>query len=660
MKTSTAASYKSYLPFGTANIIIFIWIVFVIISYFSRFIIKFEWLPNIFPTQTFTFTHFVSAWLMFTFFVFCIGLVNICAYTIGRQALKLFNIELTRYAKHIFSICLGLGTISYTVFFLGSIGLLYKQLLWLIPAAGLCILLVHIKNAKRILPIPKSGVPSPKWNYYWFFVIGMFVSLSFLGCLLPETFYDSLNHHLAAPNQYLIRHNNAPLQNNLYTFIPANIEMLFTAGLSLGGDIAAKLINFSILLWLLYFIYGFIKTETGENEAPLFGIVIFISLPLVLISSWKTQIEFGLSLFSAAALISFIEFFKEENYLVKQKYLILCGIFLGFTMGSKYTGVLNALALGIILIFSSYKQPKILLKRIFIIISISSILVAPWLIRNYIYTKNPVYPLFSAHIGIKENLDNNRYKLFMIDVKHRRLKPAIMHNIISFWTLTMQGFHDNDFIGVIYLLLIVLLFLFINITRTVKVSLAYCVLLYVFWIINSHMLRFFIPGLLILSIILSIYLFNGKISPATRIIVKTAVAVIVWAHFFWIILAFKGRNPFNYLWGAESKVQYISQKYKNHPNPSYKAMEFINTRTDTNARILFVGDVRTFNINRYAIASSVFDTNPFFTLAKQSQTGENLMQKLREKGITHLLLNMGELMRTKELGILDWNEQSKK
>jgi len=101
--------------------------------------------------------------------------------------------------------------------------------------------------------------------------------------------------------------------------------------------------------------------------------------------------------------------------------------------------------------------------------------------------------------------------------------------------------------------------------------------------------------------------------------------------------------------GAESREEFLVRTRPGGtgwpPCSSRPAYDFINSELPRGARVLVLGDARTFGLERPYLASSVFDLNPVVELSSASRSGGELYSRLRAAGVTHIVLNVAEAIR---------------
>jgi hypothetical protein len=90
----------------------------------------------------------------------------------------------------------------------------------------------------------------------------------------------------------------------------------------------------------------------------------------------------------------------------------LAAVFSGLAMGVKYTGFFPALGVMLIYAYAAHSKPFTVLKDLSVFTVIASVLVGPWLIKNYIYTGNPLYPFMTGFFGAGQS-DPQKLKDFI-------------------------------------------------------------------------------------------------------------------------------------------------------------------------------------------------------------------------------------------------------
>ncbi len=224
--------------------------------------------------------------------------------------------------------------------------------------------------------------------------------------LVPPISRDALVHHLAIPKLYLEYGGFFPLPCMSYSYYPMNLDLIYMVALYLGSDIAPKFIHFSFALMTAVLIYKYLKKRLNTSWG-LWGVILFLSIPIIIKLSITVYVDLGLIFFSTAALLGILKWIETD---FKVKYLLLSGIFCGLAMGTKYNGliVFFLLTLFVPFIYSRFKNgtsnSQIKALGAGLIFGLMALIVfSPWMIRNYTWTRNPVYPLYNKFFDVQMN-----------------------------------------------------------------------------------------------------------------------------------------------------------------------------------------------------------------------------------------------------------------
>ena len=86
--------------------------------------------------------------------------------------------------------------------------------------------------------------------------------------------------------------------------------------------------------------------------------------------------------------------------------------------------------------------------------------------------------------------------------------------------------------------------------------------------------------------------------------------------------------------------------------PYFRVFEYMNGTLPINSRIIFLGEDRTFYLKKDFIASSFNDRNLVVQLIRQATDFNSFVEKLKAKGITHMLYSDKGLTRLARLSSL--------
>ncbi|MFH1903925.1 MAG: phospholipid carrier-dependent glycosyltransferase [bacterium] len=465
--------------------------------------------------------------------------------------------------------------------------------------------------------------------------IGVTMFLAFTGALAPPLNYDTLSYHLAFPKLYVRAGKIFFIPHNMYSNLPFGVEMLYTLALVIKDGILAKLIHFSIgiLCALTIFVLG---RKYFDGNVGLLAAAIFYNMPAVCLSSTYAFNDLGLVFYGLLMLFCILNwsngFATPKNEIV---WLILAGIFCGFAIGTKYTGALYFIPTALIFIvaFIVLKKEKVFkntCRSVLLFIFFASLTFSPWLIKNLIYTHNPVYPLFYSIFG---GIDWNRELVQRFARFHISKDMNVLHIVSLLWKLPL----NNQGSGI---LLILPVLFFTKLNRNIKVFISYTALVFILWIFFTHrIIRFLLPCLSVWSLLAAYTLVNFKKSK----IISIGLHAFVIGFLCWNTFKFAatvGFNFFDVAYGKVTKEEFLSKNFY-----QYGAFKFINERLPENSKILFVGENQSFYCDRDYVGSSPLDVNDIVEISNASENASVIYDKLRDMDITHILYNASEVKR---------------
>jgi 4-amino-4-deoxy-L-arabinose transferase-like glycosyltransferase len=511
--------------------------------------------------------------------------------------------------------------------------------------------------------------------------VGLIVSISILAAV-PPVDRDALTHHLAVPKLYLQNGAVIEIPRIPFSYYPMNLDMLYLIPLAFGNDIIPKYIHFAFALLTGCLIFGYLKQRTGKSLYGLLGALLFLSLPVVVKLSITVYVDLGLIFFSTASLLYILKW-VANGYSARR--LILAGVFCGLALGTKYNGLVTFFLLACLVPIlyvrgkggalppgkmpgesrsdSQHHGGRAGLKAVSagVVFSVVALAVfSPWMVRNFLWTRNPVYPLYSSvfnpiekktDIGSAEAADDSA-ETGMNHFLVRKLvfKESLIETLSIPIRIFFQGEDNNPkyFDGRLnpYLLLFPLFSLlgFRRLPRKLQnesMALAGFAVLYLLIAFFQTDMRIryvapIIPPLVILAVIgisdLSEYV-KGRsswvISRCGMGLLILGVALFLVPNLQYAKEQFRIVEPLRYLSGDISRDDYI-QKFR----PEYAAMRYINSHLPLDARVLgiFIGNRR-----YYCDRDLIFDGSLEAGI-QSAASAEDLGRMLRDKGFTHVVM----------------------
>ncbi|RPH49161.1 MAG: phospholipid carrier-dependent glycosyltransferase [Desulfobacteraceae bacterium] len=519
-----------------------------------------------------------------------------------------------------------------------------------------------------------------------YFILAGFITILIVSIILlssvPPVCRDSLTHHLAVPKLYLNHGGMYEIPSVIFSYYPMNLELLYIIPLYFGNDIVPKYIHFVFALLTAIIVYGYLKKRTDRIFA-LFGALFFLSIPVIVKLSITVYVDLGLIFFSTGAIIYLFKWIESE---FKLKHLLVSAVFCGLALGTKYNALIVFFLLSLFVIFyysriSSSKEKQrgsikrssqVSMKALFfgaLYIFIVLLVFSPWMIRNYVWTKNPVYPLYQGFFnrinaepvpvlmdqgGIlsEESIKNNKSKdLSPFAIRRIIYNESLLQIVLLPIRIFFEGEDNNPkyFDGKLFPFLFILpFFAFYRIkqdSNSLKVEkeilLSFSILFILFAFSKTDMrIRYIapvIPPLVMLSVMGLHNIFSMLSSRFSVLSGKMFsfclfffFAVVISVNGVYIIQQFRLVNPVGYLRGDIGRDEYI-EKYR----PEYAAIKYANNNLSEDAKILcfFLG-----NRSYYSDREMLFDVTILKYSLSRSDMPEKIISDMKKEEITHLMI----------------------
>lgn len=244
----------------------------------------------------------------------------------------------------------------------------------------------------------------------WLLILAGLVHLALVLLLasVPPVSRDALNHHLAIPKMYLLHGGIVEIPTMHFSYFPMNLDLLYLLPLAVGFDIGAKYLHFAFALLTAALLYRYLR-NTLDRTCGLLGALLFLTVPVVVKLSVTAYVDLGLIFFSFACLYFFLRW-CDTNF--RTAHLVAAGVACGLALGTKYNGLILLLIMAALIPLAYSRQRNqqvpasdhrernkqsllgLLQGGIFVLVAL--LVFSPWMVRNTLWTGNPVYPLYNS------------------------------------------------------------------------------------------------------------------------------------------------------------------------------------------------------------------------------------------------------------------------
>ena len=480
---------------------------------------------------------------------------------------------------------------------------------------------------------------------------------------VPPVSRDALTHHLYVPKLYLQGGGIYEIPGLEFSYYPMNLDLLYMIPLYFKNDIAPKFIHFAFALTTAVLIFRYLTRRLNKSYAML-GSLFFLSIPVIVRLSSTVYVDLGLIFFLFTSLLYLFQWIENEFNI---KYLIVSAVFCGLGLGTKYNGLIGLFLLGLFTLFvysryhsggkSNFKK-SIGFGAVFVVIAL--LVYSPWMIRNVVWTGNPLYPLYNGFFNRGEVPKESASEI-EVEKQSRMSHVQIRKQIYgeSGWEIALiplrvffNGRDDDPkyFDGKTNPFLFLLsIFAFFGIRsdprqlKTEKMMMFFFSLLFLLFAFAQRdiRIRYFAPVLPPLVILAIFGLHNiqkrlidsslRSIGVIRILIVFLIVGCMLGLNTVYIVSRFQQDQPIAYITGKTTRDEYI-QKYR----PEYASFQYANKHLPRNSRMLglYIG-----NRGYYSDIEISFNIALIQQFAAKADSARDVLINLRANKFTHLIVN---------------------
>jgi hypothetical protein len=351
----------------------------------------------------------------------CVALWVCSAWLLGRLLLRPLRLKTGPVLSFVTSVGLGLGVMSLAALPLALAGLLNRWTTLLLLAIG------PLAALRTVIPWLRSKPNVPVEAWFARPLTGQFLLLlaaPLLGVMLTGASivpgllwkpddphpYDALEYHLQIPREWYELGRMTQLKHNVFSYFPNGVEIHYLMAMHVrGGPWAAMYqCQFFSLAWVLLgaaTVYGVIRETLDQSPTTAAaGAVLFMATPWIVMLGSVAYTESALALYTAltAAWILHALTKRDESQPLPLKPMLLAGIMAGLACGVKYTAVPMVViafvaAAAILSLFA--RDLRRTWQPLAAFAVVAAAVMSPWLIRNFAWTRNPVFPLAMSTLG---------------------------------------------------------------------------------------------------------------------------------------------------------------------------------------------------------------------------------------------------------------------
>ena len=598
------------------------------------------------------------------------------AFAAGRAMSRLLSLSFTSVAEETaFSIMLGTGLVGLLIFALGMVGL-FKPL----PVALLFVVLLVVTR-RETLRFYKAVVVAAKQNLIpkeRRAVALLFCALLVLLALraaLPPHAVDEAIYHLAAPKEFVDAGRIYPLYDNFSGDMPLLPHMFYVVCLIAKADIAARLFSLSLAVTTAIVLYAFCARFFTRRMGVLamFG---FFGAGMVTEVSITTRVDVTLAGMGFIALYAMMNYFETDS----RGWLWASALLSGFSLGIKYTAGIWVGLIGVMFLYESLLRKRerfvTVVARGLLFSAIALAAFSPWMVKNYAYFKNPVYPFGTGEVAEHGaqgtrffNADDER-KMETYLAQSKREIPGTVDLITASMTEAegkrverhpfrawefftdpdrynmglAEGHHEPNFLFLLAPLLLILpKHRWVVWLALISVAF-FCFVASTAWIARYYLPVY--PAMTLIAVYVLVTLAEKlrTQAPIARILPATAVVIAVALTAFVFVLQFYVSGAASFLTGRLSRREFLQAAFY------YAPVDYINHNSPDDARVMLIGAQMGYHLQRPYLADVGWDTVEWQRLMIRNNSIEGIHEDIKRQGITHILYSPGLFRFVAEVG----------
>ena len=348
----------------------------------------------------------------------------------------------------------------------------------------------------------------------------------------------------------------------------------------------------------------------------------------------------------AFALYALLQWLKAGSDAKRGRWLVLSGIGVGAAMGTKYTGFLFVLVpVAAVVALCARGHVSARARSLARVLIPAAILVSPWMVRNWVNTGNPTYPLLYRAFGSRN----------WTPLKEARFVKAHSPQDASFTSLLVR---TRDFLTNthrLYLSAAVVLLAILALTSwrapgnwpAVGVLIGVWLLIVAFWFYFTHQIdRFLAPSAVVLGFLCAAGASSMAMSRVGLVLLRVLVAGSCGFSLLQNLWIAHHTGVFDgaFVLGSRPEPTRVFMQQHTDFAEVWEAFEFVDESLPPESKLLLVGEARPFYCPRAAWVATVFDDAPFQVVLASGSVSDALT-RMREAGVTHVMFNWREVRR---------------
>ncbi len=479
-------------------------------------------------------------------------------------------------------------------------------------------------------------------------IILLSVFSTFFWALAPSIRYDAATYHLAAPAIYIQNHAIVEIPESYQTYWAHYVETLYTFTLLLRNGPLPSLLHFCMFLLSTGLTFAIGARVSGRRTA-LLGMLLFVTLPILGFEAGTAYIDLFVTFFVGAFFLSFLIWQQTEA----PGFLFISGILAGIAIGSKLNSLPIIIPVLVWITIRVFRKNRFSQKAFFSLLLVFMpvlILWLPWLVRDYLWTGNPIFPTYNSIFHSAKWFETDLFAL-------RSVGAGWLPYFLKFpWDMLVNSqFYYHEAPGGMFAALPVLFLPWLyawhptippHVRKNASALFLSSLLAIVFLVSSAGGGRYFMPLFPVWAILAALNL-ETVIKICSNVqqkrLLSGTLLVLGLTYFFSTRLSLlirfielPERFPVQVWLGLEKPTEFLSNNLRIYP-----ALQFLNQQGDGNHKVFSVGnELRLYTTSR--IYGPLFSKEAYDIL-HYSTTPDQLAAALTQNGYDYIIIYPPEI-----------------
>jgi len=559
---------------------------------------------------------------------------------------------------------LGAAGWSIAWFCLGFLSLYRVPVALIALIAGLILV---AQGTRRQRPTPSGILRAGGWAALTLIVTGQ--ALALIAAVAPPTAKDTLLYHLALPKAWIAAGRAVEVPYNIAGYYPLGVEMHAVWAMLLGAPLGlraaetaagATLFLFAPILTLV--VYGWARERGATRGWAAIAALMIAWIPTVYDVAASEYVDLAMAAYTAMAVRAFGRWWVT----FRTRHLLWIAAGVAGALSVKLSAAFLILPLALLGLLRALgtgapgsgarPAPAVAAASITGALAAGCALASPWYVRNWIRTGSPLFP-FYLHLWPAQaaGWDLERSQLYETWFSLYGNTVTPMDYVLAPLRLAITSQLDQPayFDGVLGIALVAAFPLLAwalwarRLDVELRLALALSGCLFVFWLFSSQQLRYLLPAAPALAVSTAVTgsALDERPARALRWVALAAAALGLPVILAWFLTL----DPLRVVLGGESRDDYLRRRLDYYPY-----YEYVNRELPANAKVWLI-DMRrdTYHLNRPYFSDFIFEDYTLTRYVRGASRVEDIRERIRADGITHLLVRHDVLLDYRRSPIVD-------